>query len=273
MVRSLANGNILRLKDVATVELGAESYNFFSQINGKPSTMFSIYQTAGTNASEIIGEIDATLSEISESLPKGLEFVSLSDTNRFLKASIKEVIITLFVSILLVVLVVYLFLQDLRSTFIPTISIFVSIIGTFAFMAVAGFSINLLTVFALVLAIGTVVDNAIIVVEAVQSRFEAGYRSSYAATCDAMGGISSAIIISTLIFMAVFIPVSMMGGTSGTFYAQFGLTMAAAVGLSAINALTLSPALCAWMLTGFVDENGNHIYSICGNGVELPYLP
>ena len=145
VVRSLANGNILRLKDVATVELGAESYNFFSQINGKPSTMFSIYQTAGTNASEIIGEIDATLSEISESLPKGLEFVSLSDTNRFLKASIKEVIITLFVSILLVVLVVYLFLQDLRSTFIPTISIFVSIIGTFAFMTVAGFSINLLT--------------------------------------------------------------------------------------------------------------------------------
>ena len=257
VVRSLANGNILRLKDVATVELGAESYNFFSQINGKPSTMFSIYQTAGTNASEIIGEIDATLSEISESLPKGLEFVSLSDTNRFLKASIKEVIITLFVSILLVVLVVYLFLQDLRSTFIPTISIFVSIIGTFAFMTVAGFSINLLTLFALVLAIGTVVDNAIIVVEAVQSRFEAGYRSPYAATCDAMGGISSAIIISTLIFMAVFIPVSMMGGTSGTFYAQFGLTMAAAVGLSAINALTLSPALCAWMLTSFVDENGN----------------
>ena len=149
------------------MELGAESYNFFSQINGKPSTMFSIYQTAGTNASEIIGEIDATLSEISESLPKGLEFVSLSDTNRFLKASIKEVIITLFVSILLVVLVVYLFLQDLRSTFIPTISIFVSIIGTFAFMTVAGFSINLLTLFALVLAIGTVVDNAIIVVEAV----------------------------------------------------------------------------------------------------------
>ncbi len=257
VVRSLANGDILRLKDVATVELGEVSYNFFNQVNGKPSTMFSIYQTAGTNAYAIIGEIDATLQELSKDLPKGLEFVTLSDTNRFLKASIKEVIVTLLVSILLVVLVVYLFLQDLKSTLIPTISIFVSIIGTFAFMAVAGFSINLLTLFALVLAIGTVVDNAIIVVEAVQSRFEAGYRSSYTATYDAMGGISSAIIVSTLIFMAVFIPVSMMGGTSGTFYAQFGLTMAAAVGLSAINALTLSPALCAWMLDSFVDENGN----------------
>jgi len=257
VIRSLPNGDILRLKDVAKVELGAENYNFFNQVNGHPNTMFSIYQTAGSNASEIIGEIDAVLEEMSEDLPKGLEFVTLSDTNRFLKASIKEVIITLIISILLVVLVVYLFLQDLRSTLIPTISIFVSIIGTFAFMAVAGFSINLLTLFALVLAIGTVVDNAIIVVEAVQSRFEAGYRSSMKATHDAMGGISSAIIVSTLIFMAVFIPVSMMGGTSGTFYAQFGLTMAAAVGLSAINALTLSPALCAWMLDSFVDENGN----------------
>ena len=257
VIRSLPDGSILRLKDVATVELGAESYNFFNQVNGKPSTLFSIYQTAGTNASEIIKEIDAVLEEAGKDLPKGLEFVTLSDTNRFLQASIKEVIVTLAVSILLVVLVVYLFLQDLRSTLIPTISIFVSIIGTFAFMAVAGFSINLLTLFALVLAIGTVVDNAIIVVEAVQSRFEAGYRSSYTATCDAMGGISSAIIVSTLIFMAVFIPVSMMGGTSGTFYAQFGLTMAAAVGFSAINALTLSPALCAWMLDSFVDEEGN----------------
>lgn len=257
VIRSLPNGDVLRLKDVATIELGSETYNYFTQINGAPSTMFSIYQTAGTNASAIINEIDATLSEISEDLPKGMEFVTLSDTNRFLNASIREVIISLILSILLVVLVVYVFLQDIRSTLIPTISIFVSVIGTFAFMVLMGFSINLLTLFALVLAIGTVVDNAIIVVEAVQSRFEAGYRSSYTATNDAMGGISSAIIISTLIFMAVFIPVSMMGGTSGTFYAQFGLTMAAAVGLSAINALTLSPALCAWMLKPFVDEDGN----------------
>lgn len=139
---------------------------------------------------------------------------------------------------------------------IPAISIFVSIIATFAFMAVAGFSINLLTLFALVLAIGTVVDNAIIVVEAVQSRFDSGYRSAYKATTDAMGGISSAIIVSTMIFMAVFIPTSFMGGTSGTFYTQFGITMAVAVGLSAINALTLSPALCALMLKPYVDENG-----------------
>lgn len=257
IIRSLPGGDVLRLKDVAKVELGAEAYSYFSHVNSKPSAMFTIYQTAGTNASAIINEIDATLDEISEDLPKGLEIVTLSDTNRFLKASIKEVVLSLLISILLVVLVVYLFLQDLRSTLIPALSIFVSILGTFAFMLVAGFSINLLTLFALVLAIGTVVDNAIIVVEAVQSRFEAGCRSSYQATLEGMGGISSAIIVSTLIFMAVFIPVSMMGGTSGTFYAQFGLTMAAAVGLSAINALTLSPALCAWMLESFVDEDGN----------------
>ncbi len=257
VIRSLPGGDILRLEDVATVELGVESYSYTSLVNGKPAAMFMIYQTAGTNASAIIDEIDATLDEMSVDLPKGLQFVTLSDASRFLKASINEVIITLILSILLVVLVVYVFLQDLRSTLIPTISIFVSIIGTFAFMMAVGFSINLLTLFALVLAIGTVVDNAIIVVEAVQSRFEAGYRSSYTATCDAMGGISSAIIVSTLIFMAVFIPVSMMGGTSGTFYAQFGLTMAAAVGFSAINALTLSPALCAWMLSSYVDEDGN----------------
>lgn len=257
VIRSLPGGDVLRLGDVATVELGSETYNYNCRINGKTASMFMMYQTAGTNAYAIINEIDATLDEISEDLPKGLEIVTLSDTNRFLKASVREVIMTLLLSILLVVLVVYLFLQDFRSTLIPTISIFVSIIGTFAFMSAVGFSINLLTLFALVLAIGTVVDNAIIVVEAVQSRFEAGYRSAYTATCDAMGGISSAIIVSTLIFMAVFIPVSMMGGTSGTFYAQFGLTMAAAVGLSAINALTLSPALCAWMLSSYVDEDGN----------------
>lgn len=257
VIRSLPNGDILRLKDVAKVELGVESYNFTNELNGKPSTQFTIYQMAGTNASAIIDEIDKTLEELSEDLPKGLEFVTLSDANRFLKASIKEVLLTLAISVLLVVLVVYIFLQDFKSTLIPTLSIIVSIVGTFAFMSVVGFSINLLTLFALVLAIGTVVDNAIVVVEAVQSRFEAGCRSSYQATYEAMGGISSAIIVSTLIFMAVFIPVSMMGGTSGTFYAQFGLTMAAAVGLSAVNALTLSPALCAWILESYIDENGN----------------
>lgn len=256
VVRSLPGGDVLRLKEVADVELGSEAYNFRSTINGKPCALAMAYQTAGSNASAVINEIDAVLEEMGKDLPEGLEFVTISDTNRFLYASIKEVAVSLLLAVLLVVLVVYLFLQDIRSTLIPAISIFVSIIATFAFMAIAGFSINLLTLFALVLAIGTVVDNAIIVVEAVQSRFDAGYRSAYQATADAMGGISSAIIVSTMIFMAVFIPTSFMGGTSGTFYTQFGITMAVAVGLSAINALTLSPALCALMLKPYVDENG-----------------
>ena len=256
VVRSLTGGDVLRLKEVAKVELGDEAYNFDSKVNGMPAATAYVSQTAGSNASAVINEIDDVLDEISKDLPKGLEFVTLSDTNRFLYASIRGVVVSLLLAVLLVVLVVYFFLQDVRSTLIPTISIIVSIISTFAFMSVAGFSINLLTLFALVLAIGTVVDNAIIVVEAVQSRFDAGYRSSYKAATDAMGGISTAILVSTMIFMAVFIPTSFMGGTSGTFYTQFGITMAVAVGLSAINALTLSPALCAIMLKPYVDENG-----------------
>lgn len=224
-------------------------------MNGKPAAMAMIYQKAGSNASQTINEIDKVLEEISKDMPEGLEFVTLNDTNLFLKASMKVVFHTLLEAILLVVLVVYVFLQDLRSTFIPAVSILVSIIGTFIFMVVAGFSINLLTLFALVLAIGTVVDDAIIVVEAVQARFDVGYRSSYMAANDAMKGVSSAILTSTLIFMAVFIPVSMMGGTSGEFYKQFGITMA--VGISAINAFTLSPALCALLLRPYRDELGN----------------
>ena len=256
VIRSLPGGDVLRLREVAKVELGDESFSFDSKVNGMPASTAYVSQTAGSNASAVINEIDDVLDEISKDLPKGLEFVTLSDTNRFLYASIRGVVVSLLLAVLLVVLVVYFFLQDVRSTLIPTISIIVSIISTFAFMSVAGFSINLLTLFALVLAIGTVVDNAIIVVEAVQSRFDAGYQSSYKATTDAMGGISTAILVSTMIFMAVFIPTSFMGGTSGTFYTQFGITMAVAVGLSAINALTLSPALCAIMLKPYVDENG-----------------
>lgn len=248
VVKSLPNGDILRLKDVADIELGNEDYNFTGTLNGQPSSMLSVYQTAGSNASQVINEIDNVIEECSKDLPKGLEFVTMSDTNRFLYASIHEVIWALVISIILVMLVVYIFLQDFKATMIPTIAIFVSVIGTFGFMAIAGFSINLLTLFALVLAIGTVVDNAIIVVEAVQSKFDAGYKSPYMATNDAMNGITSAIVVSTIIFMAVFIPTSMMGGTSGAFYKQFGITMAVAVGLSAINALTLSPALCAMMM-------------------------
>ena len=256
VIRSLPGGEVLRLKEVADVQLGEEAYNFSTQVNGHEAAMATVYQTAGSNASAVINEIDATLDEISGSLPKGMEFVTLNDTNQFLYASIREVVVTLVIAILLVILIVYVFLQDVRSTLIPTISIFVSIIGTFAFMSVAGFSINLLTLFALVLAIGTVVDNAIVVVEAVQARFDVGYQSSYMATNDAMKGISSAILTSTLIFMAVFIPVSMMGGTSGAFYTQFGITMAVAVGISAINTFTLAPALCALLLKPYIDENG-----------------
>lgn len=256
VVKSLPNGDVLRLKDVAEVELGDEDYNFRNTMNGQPAAMLTIYQTAGSNASAVINEVDKVLADCSKDLPKGMEFVTMSDTNRFLYASIHEVVWALVISIILVVLVVYVFLQDFKATMIPTIAIFVSVIGTFGFMSVAGFSINLLTLFALVLAIGTVVDNAIIVVEAVQSKFDAGYKSSYMATNDAMNGITSAIVISTIIFMAVFIPTSMMGGTSGTFYKQFGITMAVAVGLSAVNALTLSPALCAMMMRPTDEDNG-----------------
>ena len=256
VIRSLPEGDVLRLREVAEIQLGDEAYNYSTKVNGHESSIAMVYQTAGSNASEVINEIDDTLEEISADLPKGMEFITLNDTNRFLYASIREVVISLVEAILLVVLVVYVFLQDIRSTLIPTISIIVSIVGTFIFMVVAGFSINLLTLFALVLAIGTVVDNAIVAVEAVQARFEVGYRSSYMATNDAMKGISPAILTSTLIFMAVFIPVSMMGGTSGAFYTQFGLTMAVAVGLSAINTFTLAPALCALMLRPYIDENG-----------------
>lgn len=250
------DGTILRLKDVADIELGRESYSYVGKTNGHPGVSTMVFQTAGSNATEVVNQINELLDEVEADLPKGIAIAHLHSVNDFLFASINEVIKTLIEAIILVVLVVYVFLQDIRSTLVPTISILVSLIGTFAFLAVAGFSINLLTLFALVLAIGTVVDDAIIVVEAVQARFDAGYKSSYTATIDAMSGITSAIITSTLVFMAVFIPVAMMGGTSGVFYTQFGITMAVAVGISALNALTLSPALCALLLKPYLDENG-----------------
>lgn len=249
------DGTILRLKDVADIELGRESYAYVGKTNGHPGVSTMVFQTAGSNATEVVNQINELLDEVEADLPKGIAIAHLHSVNDFLFASINEVIKTLIEAIILVVLVVYVFLQDIRSTLVPTISILVSLIGTFAFLAVAGFSINLLTLFALVLAIGTVVDDAIIVVEAVQARFDAGYKSSYMATIDAMSGITSAIITSTLVFMAVFIPVAMMGGTSGVFYTQFGITMAVAVGISALNALTLSPALCALLLKPYLDEN------------------
>ena len=256
VIRALPDGNILRLKDIADVELGSESYAYKGYTNGHPGVSAMVFQTAGSNATQVVNDINALLDEVSAELPKGVAIAHLQSVNDFLYASMHEVIKTLIEAIILVVLVVYVFLQDLRSTLIPTVSILVALVGTFAFLFFAGFSINLLTLFALVLAIGTVVDDAIIVVEAVQARFDVGYKSSYMATVDAMSGITSAIITSTLVFMAVFIPVSLMGGTSGTFYTQFGITMAVAVGISAINALTLSPALCALIIKPYIDENG-----------------
>ena len=249
VVRALSNGNVLRLKDVADIELGAVSYNFSSEVSGHPGATFMVMQTAGSNANEIIAEIDELAEELRADLPAGMVLEDMMSIKDFLDASISNVIRTLVEAILLVIIVVYVFLQSVRSTFIPMIAIVVSLVGTFAFLYVAGFSINLLTLFALVLVIGTVVDDAIVVVEAVQAKFDEGYKSPYLATVDAMGGITSAIITTTLVFMAVFIPVCFMGGTTGTFYTQFGLTMAVAVAISAINALTLSPALCALIMT------------------------
>lgn len=253
VIKSLANGEVLRLKDIAKVELGAQSYAYNSEINGHPGATCMISQTAGSNANEIIQEIDKLTEEISKELPKGLVLSDLMSTKDFLDASIHEVVKTLIEAILLVILVVYVFLQSVRSTIIPAVSIIVSLIGTFAFLYLAGFSLNLLTLFALVLVIGTVVDDAIVVVEAVQAKFDEGERSPYKATTGAMDGIAAAIVTTSLVFMAVFIPSSFMGGTSGTFYMQFGLSMAVAVGISAINALTLSPALCALIMTPHID--------------------
>ena len=249
VIRAESDGTVLRLKDVAEIELGERSYDYVGMVNGHPGTTLSISQTSGSNANEIIKEVDKTVEEIRETLPKGLEIVDLMSTKDFLDASIKNVIKTLFEAILLVILIVYVFLQSFRSTIIPTISIIVSLVGTFAFLMVAGFSLNMITLFALVLVIGTVVDDSIVVVEAVQAKFDEGYKSAYKATVDAMGGISTALMATTFVFMAVFIPVSFMGGTTGTFYTQFGLTMAVAVGISLVNSLTLSPALCALIMT------------------------
>ena len=249
VIKSLPSGEVLRLKDVATVELGTRSYDYIGEVNGHPGCIIMISQTSGSNANEIIEEIDRSLAEISKTLPKGIKIVDLMSTKDFLDASIKSVVKTLIEAILLVVLVVYIFLQSFRSTFIPTVSIIVSLVGTFAFLYLVGFSLNMLTLFALVLVIGTVVDDAIVVVEAVQAKFDEGYKSAYLATIDAMDGITSALVTTTFVFMAVFIPVSFIGGTTGTFYTQFGLTMAAAVAISLLNALTLSPALCALIMT------------------------
>lgn len=248
VVRTQEDGSVLRLKDVAQVELGTLSYGFRSEMDSHPGVTFLIYQVAGSNATAVNAELSKELARMSEDLPKGTEFVTMMSSNDFLFASIHNVVETLIIAILLVILVVYFFLQDFKATLIPSISIIVSLVGTFACLVAAGFSLNILTLFALVLAIGTVVDDAIVVVEAVQAKFDAGYKSPYQATKDAMGDVTMAIISCTCVFMAVFIPVTFMGGTSGIFYTQFGVTMATAVGLSMISALVLCPALCAMIM-------------------------
>ena len=254
VLQALPDGNVLRLKDVADVELGANSYAYHGEADGHEATCFLSFQVAGANAKETNDAISAKLKELSQDLPAGLEFVEMQSSNDFLLASIANVEETLIVAILLVILVVYFFLQDFRATLIPSISIIVSLIGTFACMAAAGFSLNLLTLFALVLAIGTVVDDAIVVVEAVQAKFDAGYTSPYQATKDAMSDVTMAVISCTFVFMAVFIPVSFTGGTSGIFYTQFGVTLATSVGISCVSALVLCPALCAMLMRPASEE-------------------
>ncbi|MDE5941582.1 MAG: efflux RND transporter permease subunit [Muribaculaceae bacterium] len=248
VVRALPDGNVLRLKDVADIELGAVNYAMLSQTSGHPGANAMIAQTAGSNANEVITEIDRTLDDIRQSLPPGMVLADIQSTKDFLDASIDKVTETLVIALVLVVLVVYVFLHDLRATLIPAISILVSLIGTFAFLYAVGFTLNMLTLFAIVLVIGTVVDDSVVVVEAVQARFDEGERNPYAATVSAMGGLSAALVTTTAVFMAVFVPVCFLGGTAGTFYRQFGLTMAVAVGISLVNAMTLCPALSALLM-------------------------
>ena len=255
-IRNSRNGEVLYLGDVARVELGKLSYNMSSTLNGHPGTVCGVYQTAGSNAQQVNNAIADLIAQERKTMPAGIDFTVLMSTNDFLDASMHEVYKTLIEALILVMLIVLLFLHDWQSTLIPFVGIFVSLIGTFAFMQVAGFSVNLISLFALVLVIGTVVDDSIVVVEAVHEKLDAGYKSSMKAAIDAMSEITTAVITSSLVFMAVFIPVSMMSGTNGVFFRQFGLTMAVAVGISAINALTLSPALCAIMIKPKADENG-----------------
>jgi len=254
VVAAKPTGEVLRLGDVATVELGRVTYGFSNALNGHPSTGCIVFQTAGSNATQIINDCLKVVDEMKKDLPAGLEIAVPMNNNDFLDASIHEVIKTLIEAFILVFFVVYVFLQDIRSTIIPAIAIPVALVGTFFFMNLIGFSINLITLSALVLAIAIVVDDAIVVVEAVHAKLDVGYKSARKASIDAMSEIGGAIISITLVMMLVFIPVSFMSGTTGVFYRQFGLTMAIAIGISALNALTLSPALCAVFLKGHDDS-------------------
>ena len=248
VLRTTDGGHLLKLGDVATVEIGAESYSFISDINEKPGAMMMIFQAPGANATEVNAAITKVCEDMQETMPAGLEFVTLMTSDDFLFAAIHNVVETLVIAIILVILVVFFFLQNFKATIIPSISIIVSLLGTFAIVMMAGFSLNILTLFALVLAIGTVVDDAIVVVEAVMAKMENGISDAREATRQAMSEVSVAVVSCTLVFMAVFIPVTFMSGTSGTFFTQFGVTIASSVGLSCVSALTLCPALCAIML-------------------------
>ena len=260
VIRALPSGDVLRIGDVAKVELGSQNYNYIGETNGHPGVNIMINQISGSNANEIIKQIDREVEDIRGDLPSGITIEDLESKKDFLDASIASVLKTLFEALLLVILVVYIFLQNFRSTLIPAVAIVVSLIGTLAAIYAIGFSLNMLTLFALVLVIGTVVDDAIVVVEAVQAKFDEGYKSAYQATVDAMHGITSALVTTTLVFMAVFVPVSFISGVTGTFYTQFGLTMAIAVAISLFNALTLSPALCALIMTPHADvSNGEKL--------------
>ena len=248
IVLRTSGGGILHLSDVAEVEIGAMSYNFTSNIQDRPGAMFMVFAAPGANATEVNANINKTFKEAKKTMPAGLEFVTLMTSDDFLHAAFHNVVETLVIAIILVVLVVYFFLQNFKATVIPSISIIVSLLGTFAVVKMAGFSLNILTLFALVLAIGTVVDDAIVVVEAVMAKMENGISDAREATRQAMNEVSVAVVSCTLVFMAVFIPVMFMPGTSGTFFTQFGVTIASSVGLSCISALTLCPALCAIMM-------------------------
>ena len=256
VIRSLPDGDVLRIGDIAKVELGSQNYNIIGETNGRPGVNISINQVAGSNANEIIKQIDREVEEIRGSLPPGIVIEDLESKKDFLDASIASVLETLFEALLLVIFVVWLFLQSWRATIIPAVAIMVSLIATLAVIYAIGFSLNMLTLFALVLVIGTVVDDAIVVVEAVQAQLDKGKLATYDATIEAMHGITSALVTTTLVFMAVFVPVCFIGGVTGTFYTQFGLTMAIAVGISLFNALTLSPALCALIMRPQEREGG-----------------
>lgn len=266
VVRSDDQGQVLHLSEVAEIELGSLSYSYSSTVDQQPGVVFMINQAAGANATAVNAQISQLYKDMQKQLPPGMEFTTLLTSDDFLYAAFHNVIETLIVAILLVILVVFFFLQDFRATLIPSISIIVSLLGTFAVVKIAGFSLNILTLFALVLSIGTVVDDAIVVVEAVMTKFECGIKSAHKATREALGDVSVAVVSCTLVFMAVFIPVTFMPGTSGTFFTQFGITIASSVGLSCICALCVCPALCAMLMrphNGSDDSRKGLAYYTC----------